>query len=74
MDVIHQLATCGVHRTYVVDNNGKPVDLITLSNILNCIYTLATGKLHSPKLLEEEHPMENVHNCTLDKHKFHDPE
>jgi len=43
-EVINQLAEAKVHRTYVVDKDGKPVDIITLTNVLDAILTLATGR------------------------------
>jgi len=42
-EIISQLVKTKVHRTYVVDKDGKPVDIITLTNILDAILTLATG-------------------------------
>jgi len=43
-EVINQLAEAKVHRMYVVDKDGKPVDIITLTNVLDAILTLATGR------------------------------
>lgn len=44
VDVIKQVVEKKVHRVYVVDENNKPVDIITLTNILETTFYLATGK------------------------------
>jgi len=43
-EMICHLAKAKVHRVYVVDKDDKPVDIITLTNILDTVLTLATGK------------------------------
>lgn len=43
VEVLDQLASSRVHRTYVVDEAGALVDIITLTNVLDTIGALATG-------------------------------
>lgn len=44
LEMLTQLVEKKVHRTYVVDAEGKPVDIITLTNILHAIDLFATKK------------------------------
>lgn len=44
IDIICQLADSKVHRIHVVDADKKPVDIVSLSNILDIILLFATGQ------------------------------
>jgi len=44
IDVLTTLAESKVHRIHVVDTDGRPVDVISMSNVLDIILLFATGQ------------------------------
>jgi len=43
VEVIDLLAQAKLHRVYVVDSQNKPIGVITLTDIIDCILSIATG-------------------------------